>query len=53
MVQMTNRQTAGLVWGRKIRWKLVKEKVDMHKEEVSENETKSNKRVTGNREREY
>jgi len=41
------------MWGREKRWKLLRQKVDMHKEEVSENETKSNKRVTGNRETEY
>jgi hypothetical protein len=34
------RQTAGLMWGKKKRWELVNQKVDMHKEEVSENETK-------------
>jgi len=38
------------MWGKKKRWELVTQKVDMHKEEVSENETKSNKRGTGSRE---
>ena len=47
------RQTAGLMCGRKKRWELVKQKVGMHKEGLSENETKSNKKITGNRETEY
>jgi hypothetical protein len=41
------------MWGRKERWELVKQKVDMHKEKVGENVTKRNKSVSGKRKTKY
>jgi hypothetical protein len=37
------REREGRMWGRRKRWEVVQRKVEVHKEEVTDSETKSSK----------